>query len=294
MINYSFIIPHHNSPLLLNRCLDSIPQREDIEIIVVDDNSDPDKKPQVSRSDAKLIYIDAEHTKGAGKARNYGMKEAHGKWLVFADCDDFFVKDFLDYLDKYKDQDYEVVYHDAEAADTITLKKMPKLLKRHNTFFDDYDGSSIATDTIKYRIHSPWWKMVRRDFVEKYQIKFEPVPKGNDVFFTYQVGYFAKKIAVEKTKLYVYTYNAQGITNGKKDKNIYLSVLRNKKKSEEFFRFINHPEWISKENLFWLRILKHDGVRIYMSTFFSYLLNYKDIVSTRMQYVNSIKNRLHK
>lgn len=37
--NYSFIIPHHNSPDLLNRYLKSIPQREDIEIIVVDDNS---------------------------------------------------------------------------------------------------------------------------------------------------------------------------------------------------------------------------------------------------------------
>ena len=31
-INYSFIIPHRNCPDLLNRCLASIPQREDIQI----------------------------------------------------------------------------------------------------------------------------------------------------------------------------------------------------------------------------------------------------------------------
>ena len=37
-INYSIIIPHKNSAILLKRCLDSIPQRNDIEIIVVDDN----------------------------------------------------------------------------------------------------------------------------------------------------------------------------------------------------------------------------------------------------------------
>ena len=42
-INYSFIIPHKNIPDLLQRCLDSIPRREDIQIIVVDDNSDLDK-----------------------------------------------------------------------------------------------------------------------------------------------------------------------------------------------------------------------------------------------------------
>ena len=41
MINYSIIIPHKNIPNLLQRCLDSIPNREDVQIIVVDDNSDP-------------------------------------------------------------------------------------------------------------------------------------------------------------------------------------------------------------------------------------------------------------
>ncbi len=41
-IVYSIIIPHKNIPLLLQRCLDSIPQREDIQIIVVDDNSSSD------------------------------------------------------------------------------------------------------------------------------------------------------------------------------------------------------------------------------------------------------------
>jgi len=40
MINYSIIIPHKNIPHLLVRCLDSIPQREDVQIIVADDNSD--------------------------------------------------------------------------------------------------------------------------------------------------------------------------------------------------------------------------------------------------------------
>ena len=39
-INFSIIIPTKNIPDLLQRCLESIPQRSDIEIIVVDDNSD--------------------------------------------------------------------------------------------------------------------------------------------------------------------------------------------------------------------------------------------------------------
>ena len=59
MINYSIIIPHKNIPNLLQRCLDSIPNREDVQIIVVDDNSDPnivdfDKFPGLNLS---LIHI---------------------------------------------------------------------------------------------------------------------------------------------------------------------------------------------------------------------------------------------
>ena len=38
-IKYSIIIPHYNTPELLLRCVTSIPERNDIQIIVVDDNS---------------------------------------------------------------------------------------------------------------------------------------------------------------------------------------------------------------------------------------------------------------
>lgn len=34
-INYSIIIPHYNIPDLLGRCLRSIPERRDIQVIVV-------------------------------------------------------------------------------------------------------------------------------------------------------------------------------------------------------------------------------------------------------------------
>ena len=42
-INYSIIIPHKNSASLLQYCLNSIPIRDDVQVIVVDDNSDADK-----------------------------------------------------------------------------------------------------------------------------------------------------------------------------------------------------------------------------------------------------------
>lgn len=109
MINYSFIIPHHNCPILLDRLLSSIPQREDIEVIVVDDNSDNDKKPNVSRSDVHVVLIPADESKGAGHARNVGLEIAKGKWLLFADSDDYYEDNFITSLDEYINTDADIV-----------------------------------------------------------------------------------------------------------------------------------------------------------------------------------------
>mgnify|MGYP002627111942 CR=1 FL=1 len=39
---FSIIIPHKNTPDLLERCVNSIPKRDDLEIIIIDDNSSPE------------------------------------------------------------------------------------------------------------------------------------------------------------------------------------------------------------------------------------------------------------
>ena len=58
---YSIVIPHYNSPTLLQRMLDSIPQREDIQIIVIDDCSSNEniKKLQLCHHTNLEIEVDA-------------------------------------------------------------------------------------------------------------------------------------------------------------------------------------------------------------------------------------------
>ena len=68
-MNYSIIIPHKNTPDLLKRCINSIPVRKDLEIIIVDDNSsekfvDFDNFPGLHRENTTVIFN--KEGKGAG------------------------------------------------------------------------------------------------------------------------------------------------------------------------------------------------------------------------------------
>ena len=115
--NYSVIIPHHNTPDLLRRCIDSIPQRDDLEIIIVDDNSDENIVdfscfPGKGKKNTKIIF--SKEGRGAGFSRNCGVREASGIWLIFADADDYFTSKFNDILDKYTEcNNIDVVFFNA-------------------------------------------------------------------------------------------------------------------------------------------------------------------------------------
>jgi glycosyltransferase involved in cell wall biosynthesis len=83
--DYSIIIPHKNIPDLLQRCLASAPIRQDVQTIIIDDNSDPavvDFKnfPGLNRPHTEVIFTRAG---GGGDWGKYRKKMCEGKLVVF-------------------------------------------------------------------------------------------------------------------------------------------------------------------------------------------------------------------
>lgn len=212
MINYSFIIPHHNSPDLLNRLLDSIPQRDDIEIIVVDDNSNTNKKPKIDRADVKTIFVSAEESKGAGRARNIGIMEATGKWLLFADADDYYINSFVCKLDNYKDCEFDIVFFDYDTnhntGNTLFCTRLDNMLK----------GNKRDRANFKHMSNAPWNKMYKKTFVNENNIEFEEIPIQNDAYFVHKASSLTDNFHYINEKLYFYEINDHGITRKKRKK----------------------------------------------------------------------------
>jgi len=88
-IKISFVIPAYNEANYIARCLDAIfretGDREDIEVIVVDNNSSDDTDETVGRySRVKLIR---ETRRGANRARQTGFEASQGEFVAFLDAD---------------------------------------------------------------------------------------------------------------------------------------------------------------------------------------------------------------
>ena len=96
----SVILPIYNVEKYLDRCVNSILNQtlKDIEVILVDDGS-PDKAPQMCDEFAKKdcrVKVLHQKNKGAGLARNEGIKIANGEFYAFIDSDDYVELDMLE------------------------------------------------------------------------------------------------------------------------------------------------------------------------------------------------------
>lgn len=205
-ITYSIIIPHKNSPDLLRRCLDSIPHREDVQIIVVDDNSDSSKVdfthfPGVGESNTEVHFT--KEGKGAGYARNVGLKYVKGKWLLFVDADDFLADDFLRKVDAYANSDNDIVYF--RLADESDFASIPENL--HNIIDlrrgNDYNAALKRNiDYIRLSHNIPVGKMIRFDCVKRNNIAFDEISCANDIMFFTKLAFCLEKIDVSSECIY--------------------------------------------------------------------------------------------
>lgn len=209
---YTIIIPHKNIPLLLQRCLDSIPSRQDVQIVIVDDNSSPaivdfDNFPGTTRENTEIVYT--TEGKGAGYARNCGLVKARGKWLLFADADDFFLPGFLDVLDMFSPTDYDMIVFRAESMDSDTLRQVASRQEYYDKISENADWEAL-----RYKNGVPWAKMISSDMVRKNRIGFDETPAGNDVMFSAYSDYYAQKVALCSQSIYCATVRENSLYYG--------------------------------------------------------------------------------
>ena len=211
-IKFSIIIPHFNIPELLIRCVNSIPDRDEIQVIIVDDNSPKadeykNKYQELNRKNTEL-YLTKEG-RGAGFVRNEGLKHAVGKWVLFADADDFFVEGFMDIINQYYDNDADVIYFNVKSVMSDNVLKPAH--RNKDKLFHAYEKTKDITP-FRYKYCEPWGKMFRLNFIMDNKIKFDETKVSNDFYFSAVSGCLAKKIIAVNKPLYIVTLRENSLS----------------------------------------------------------------------------------
>lgn len=215
MMNYSIIVPYYDKYDLFKKAVDSIPDRDDIQVVIVDNAPHSlDKKLIPRKENAKVIYITSSPDKGAGCARNEGLRHVAARYILFLDADDYFASEAFTAFDRYLEKDYDIVFFQP----TSVYLSDNSLSDRHIDYEHMIKEYLTSHDErrLRYRWDSPWAKLYRADFVLGGNFYFEEKPVGNDAWFSLQTGHNAKKITVDYSVVYVVTEGKTGQSLTKK------------------------------------------------------------------------------
>lgn len=218
MIEFSIIIPHHNIPNLLQRCLDSIPERDNLEVIIVDDNSstskvDFDAFPGLNKKYIRCIFD--KKGGGAGYARNLGLDAAVGKWIMFADADDYYNTDALNALfDKYKRTDFDIVYFNALSV--YDNGEKCEVQCRINQYLQAIRKKKRwGLEGLRYNTWEPWTKMVRKSYIDKHHLRFQEIFRRNDLMFGIKTNVYTNNFSIFDNIVYYYVQRLNSIVHTK-------------------------------------------------------------------------------
>ncbi len=227
----SIVIPFYCTPKsLFLRCMASILSADlaCIEIIVVDDGSPEAYQPMLASCE-KLETVRVFHipNSGVSAARNRGIREARGKWIMFVDSDDYVDTEALKEAVEYaRDHQGDVVVFSGGrdtgggiCYNTTFLQPGINYAEKESDRISIME-SALAVGVLPqgyvqyFTLGSPCSKLLRTAFLRENALSFDTSVKlAEDVLFALHVYQAAQSIVYEDLLLYFYVFNPMSATN---------------------------------------------------------------------------------
>lgn len=213
-VEFTIVVPVFNASQWLERCIHSILRQglEAYEIILVNDGSTDDSE-EICRCFAERydqVKVLTQQNKGVCAARNLGIANARGQWIIFLDADDYLLDDGLRqvFMPFNNRQDIEVIQYFS------TYDYLAKQPITQDILFDGKGHEYLKRNGI---ISFCWFFAYRRDFLEKHQILFDVrYIVGEDQHFVANVLLHNPQIVVTSANIYRYVVT-EGSATTKRD-----------------------------------------------------------------------------
>ena len=230
---FSVIVPVYKVEKYLNKCVNSILMQKnvDFEVILVDDGS-PDNCGTIcdeyAEKDPRFRVIH-QVNKGLSGARNSGIRDARGEYLIFIDSDDYWNDE--NGLQKIMNVIYENNDLDIICFGVNIIKENGDFVKSRKLTVDNKDFSS-KYDTLKemvYRneyISTSYVKAVKRDLIVNNNIYFIDRIYSEDIEWSARLMVLCRSIGKSEIAFYDRVERSEGaITSSIGRKNI-MDILK--------------------------------------------------------------------
>ena len=181
----SIICPVYNTSKYLEQCIKSVINQNynNFEFLLIDDAS-RDNSLEICNDfagrDKRIKVLPLSENIGLAGVRNKGLEEAKGKYIIYIDCDDFWVGDeglnfFVSTLENNPHYDFLIfnIYYYNQIDDKLkkdhSFKKI-ELREYANKFDKIIEFSSIKPMSI-----GSWSRIVKREFLNKHSIRFKNI-----------------------------------------------------------------------------------------------------------------------
>ena len=213
MPKVSVIVPFYNVENYIEKCLETLVNQtlKDIEIILVNDGSKDRSIDIVNKFlkqyPEKIVYLEKENG-GLSDARNFGIPHAKGEYITFLDSDDYVEKDM-----------YENMYELAKKEDSDMVEcdfywEYPDKLKTDEGTI--YHGKKEMIEKVRV---VAWNKLIKKEILEKSDVKFPKGLRYEDVEFTYKLVPYIEKVSFLKKPCVHYVQREGSISNKQNERN---------------------------------------------------------------------------
>ena len=224
MYRISIIIPIYNVENYVGRCLESIFAQEcnnaEIECILVDDCCQDNSMEIVSQKlknyAGSIRFVIKCHSVNCGHctARNTGLADAHGDYVLFVDSDDAMkpgaISNILDELDKIGTNVDVIVCNAFSSRDNKTMMNLGK----EPELIDNWDEEGLRRLLGREVIQHSWNKLVKKEFLTEEGLFFDDGIINEDLLWSYLLFLHAKTILQLPCVTYIYEAdNSDSITN---------------------------------------------------------------------------------
>lgn len=216
----SVIITCYNNELYIEECIKNVLNNKssNIEIILINDGS-TDNSLNVINKYAKDIKIITITNKGLSNARNRGLEEAIGKYILFIDGDDYISSSSLKNIEEYiSNNEFDLLL-----LNTTKYYEDKKIFEKEILSFKN--DILTTKDLIDYKICGRAWRFLyKKEIIDNNNLRFHSTVIYEDEEWVPIIIYYSKIIKYLDIDYYYYRKRKNSITTTKSFENIYNLV----------------------------------------------------------------------